>query len=278
MGGIAQGRKAKQADRSRRGGRGHLLEFTMMDVIHAASDSRQPFRDARGQGSIVFDPAQLRQATPALFDPASYGADAQAVRGLGGRGAAWFVRGPFGEGVLRHYRRGGWAARASERSYLWQGEGRVRSLREYALLDELRALGLPVPAPIAACYQRQDFRYRAAIIVRRIAEAHSFAALVAERAEAAPWSEVGRVIGRFHRQYAHHADLNAHNVLLDAGHGAWLIDWDKGRIEPGAGSWRQRVVDRLHRSLRKECPGLTDAQLVAGMQLLQAAHDQEQVP
>ena len=278
MGGVAQGRKPKQADRSRRGGRGHLLEFTVMDVIHAASDSRQPFRDARGQGSIVFDQAQLRQATPALFDPASYGEDAQPVRGGGGRGAAWFVRGPFGEGVLRHYRRGGWAARASERSFLWQGESRVRSLREYALLDELRALGLPVPVPIAACYQRQDFRYRAAIIVRRIAEAHSFAALVTERAEAAPWSEVGRVIGGFHQKRAHHADLNANNILLDAGHRAWLIDWDKGRIERSAGTWRQRVIDRLRRSLRKECPGLSDAQLAVGMQLLQAAHDREQAP
>ena len=252
-----------------------MLEFTVMDVMQAASDSRQPFRDARGQGSIVFDRAQLQQATAALFEPESYGADAQPVRGQGGRGAAWFVRGPFGEGVLRHYLRGGWAARASERSYLWQGEGRVRSLREYALLEKLRALGLPVPAPIAACYQRHDFRYRAAIIVGRIADARSFAGMVAAGAESAPWGEVGSVIGRFHGKNAHHADLNANNILLDHEQRAWLIDWDKGQIETAPGAWRQQVIERLRRSLRKECPAVTDAQLEAGMQVLQAAHDRE---
>ena len=107
-----------------------MLEFTVMDAL-TASGSRQSFRDAGGQGTIVFDPARLGQATPALFDPGSYGARAHAVQDKGGRGAAWFVQGEFGDGVLRHYRRGGWMAHASKDAYWWRGERRVRSLHEF---------------------------------------------------------------------------------------------------------------------------------------------------
>lgn len=246
-----------------------------MDVIHAANDSRQSFRDAGGQGTIVFDPVAVRQAKPALFDPASYGSAAQPVRGQGGRGAAWFVRGEFGEGVLRHYLRGGWMAKASENAYLWQGEHRVRSVREFELLKSLHELGLPVPAPIAAYYQKFDWRYRAAIIVERIPGARSFVDEVNAKGRLAPWAAVGRAIGLCHRQRAHHADLNAHNVLLGSSDSVWLIDWDKGRIESRVGHWRQRVLDRLQRSLLKECSELPPEDLAAGMELLRAAHDQE---
>jgi 3-deoxy-D-manno-octulosonic acid kinase len=245
-----------------------------MDVMHTASDSRQSFRDERGQGAIVFDPARLRQATPALFDPASYGDRAQAVRGQGGRGAAWFVRGEFGDGVLRHYRRGGWMARVSESGFLWQGEARVRSWREYRLLQALHGLGLAVPAPIAASYQRRGGRYSAAIIVERIAGAISFAAQVGAVGAAAEWESIGREIGRCHRHGAHHADLNAHNLLLDGAGAAVLIDWDKGRIERAPGAWCRRVLARLQRSLRKDCRQPADV-IEQGMARLRAAHDRE---
>jgi 3-deoxy-D-manno-octulosonic acid kinase len=244
-----------------------------MGLMQSAGDKQQPFRDADGEGSIVFDPARLRQAERALFDPQAWGAAAQPVHGRGGRGAAWFVDGEFGAGVLRQYRRGGWAARASRDGYLWQGEARVRSLREFALLRRLHALGLPVPAPIAAWYLRRGWRYRAAILVERIAPARSLAEAV--NSGEAPWPAVGSAIAQFHRQQAHHADLNANNILLDAANRPWLIDWDRGRIESGPGDWSGRVLDRLQRSLRKECAQLPPAALAAGLARLRAAHDRE---
>lgn len=244
-----------------------------MEVMHAASDSRQSFRDADGQAAIVFDVTRLRQADPALFDPASYGEDAEPVTGSGGRGSAWFVRGEFGAGVLRHYRRGGWAARASQDSYLWHGEDKARSFAEFRLLQALRKLGLPVPAPIAAYYRRRDWRYRAAILIGRIDDARSFATAVAADPEAAPWTSVGLTIARFHRSRARHADLNANNILLDRGDQAWLIDWDKGELGAPPGAWCQRVLARLQRSLRKECKLLSGEQLTAGMDRLRSAHD-----
>lgn len=250
-----------------------MLESTVMGLMHSAGDKQLPFRDADGAGSIVFDPARLRQANRELFDPVSYGDCARVVHGRGGRGAAWFVDGEFGAGVLRQYRRGGWAARASGDGYLWQGEARVRSLREFALLRRLHGLGLPVPAPIAAWYLRRGLRYRAAILVERIAGARSLVEAV--NAGDAPWNAVGEAIARCHRQHAHHADLNANNLLLDRQQQPWLIDWDRGRVEPDTGAWTRRVLARLQRSLQKECGTVPAARLSEGMAALRAAHDRE---
>jgi 3-deoxy-D-manno-octulosonic acid kinase len=229
--------------------------------------SRIPFRDADGQGAIVFDPVRLRQADPRLFE----GGRGEPVGA--GRGHAWFVQGEFGAAVLRHYRRGGWIARLVRDRYLWLGETRTRSLAEFALMRRLRVLGLPVPAPLAASYRRRGPFYRAAILVERVVPASTFADRVAGQGLAAPWDRVGSAVGRCHARGARHADLNGHNLLLDGSDAVWLIDWDKGAIEPGPGDWCAAVLDRLERSLRKECPSLPARELGEGMRALRIAHD-----
>jgi 3-deoxy-D-manno-octulosonic acid kinase len=229
-----------------------------------------------GEATIVFDRTRVPQAEasmlPMLFDPLHYGARAGRV-GVGGRGAAWFVEGPFGAGVLRHYLRGGWMARLSRDRFAWRGASAARSLREFELLARLRAAGLPVPAPIAALATRRGMTYSAAILVARLPGVDSLAIRVAELGDAAPWESVGAAIAAFHRQGAHHADLNANNVLLDSAQATWLIDWDKGVLEDGPGAWCGRVLARLARSLRKECRALPIAVLEAGIARLRAAHD-----
>lgn len=259
----------------RRGWGAHLLEFTVMDAKHTASERRQSFRDAGGQGTIVFDPTRLQQVAPSIFEPGSYADQAFPVRGQGGRGAAWFVRGEFGDGVLRHYRRGGWMARVSADRYLWHGEQQVRSIREFELLQRLHDLGLAVPTPIAAYYRRSAWGYRAAIVVERIVGVRSFAEIVAADGLLAPWAAAGTAIGRFHRVLAHHSDLNAQNILMDAHGVVYLIDWDKGRIESSLGEWCGRVLDRLRRSLLKECKTMPRGSIEAGMSQLREAHDHE---
>lgn len=220
----------------------------------------------------MFDPLCLPQAGPRHFLAASYGAGATPVHGQGGRGSAWFVRGEFGEAVLRHYRRGGWMARLSDDVYLWRGEARVRSFAEFRLLQRLRRDGLPVPAPIAAGYRRVGPGYRADLLVARIPHARSFAELVLGEGDAAPWAAVGAAIAFCHRRGAHHADLNAYNLLLDRERRAWLIDWDKGRVEGGAGAWCDAVLDRLERSLRKLAGGMRMTELDRGLRRLRNAH------
>lgn len=222
-----------------------------MGVNAAAVERQQPFRDARGPGAIVFDPARLRQAEPAMLEPGYWGGRAVPVSGQGGRGAAWFVSGDEGEAVLRHYRRGGWMARISRDAYLWQGESRVRSVAEFRLLGELHAEGLPVPAPLMAGYRCSGPAYRAAILVERIPQVRALADWLGPAAGQAPWETVGATIARFHRAGVEHADLNAHNILVDAAGKAWLIDFDRGRRRTPQPAWRRANLSRLARSLAK---------------------------
>jgi 3-deoxy-D-manno-octulosonic acid kinase len=154
--------------------------------------------------------------------------------------------------VLRHYRRGGLMAKVSQDSYLWTGAERTRSFREWRLLAELRRRGLPVPAPIAARYERGGFTYRADLITEMLPGTRTLAdAIDGQDLPEAGWRAVGSTIAAFHRQGVHHADLNANNILLGAnGTDVYLLDFDRGRIEP-RGPWEQAVIARLRRSLDK---------------------------
>ena len=240
-----------------------------MEVNAAAAERHQPFRDARGAGSIVFDAVRLRQAGPELLEPGHYGAAADPVAG-GGRGAAWFVRVDAGDAVLRHYRRGGLMARLGREQYAWLGESRVRSVAEFRLLGELHREGLPVPAPLAAGYWRRGWSYRAAILVERIAGARPLSRWLQGNADVAPWEAVGDMLARFHLAGLDHADLNADNVLVDALGAPWLIDFDRCRRRSAAGGWRERNLRRLQRSLDKLAPG--DGRWRPGFVRLQRAY------
>ena len=72
------------------------------------------------------------------------------------------------------------------------------------------------------------------------------------------WEDVGRCLQRFHHAGCCHADLNAHNVLIDADDKVWLVDFDRGRLRrPGV--WCDTNLVRLLRSLQKitdPLPGL----------------------
>ena len=225
-----------------------------METGYAAAERQLPFRDDRGDGAIVFDAARLRQATPDMLDPGWWGEAAVPVAS-GGRGAAWFVDAPFGQSVLRRYRRGGVAARVSHDRYLWLGEERVRSVNEFRLLAKMRGLGLPVPAPLAAGWWRLGASYRAAILVERIRDARPLAAWLGDGVDDAPWEAVGDTIAAFHRHRVDHADLNANNILVDGAGDVWLIDFDRGEFRPPTGSWRRSNIARLRRSLARLAPG-----------------------
>jgi 3-deoxy-D-manno-octulosonic acid kinase len=218
-----------------------------------ATESLTPFRAGRGNrgyGAILFDATQLRQADPRWFDPALWGERAQPV-GDGGRGSAWYIDASHGPCVLRHYLRGGWAAKFSRDQYLWRDADRVRSFAEFRLLRELLKHDLPVPRPVAACYVREGMFYRASILMERLLGVRSLADLASSMRHEAPWDAAGRLVARFHRIGLDHADLNAHNILFDgSGHG-WMIDFDRGAMRIPATAWRERNLARLKRSLLK---------------------------
>jgi len=200
-----------------------------------------------GRATILYDDALLGHADEALFSPPA------CTPAVGGRGAAWIVPAigdEAGEWVLRHYRRGGLPAKLVSDLYLWPGLALTRPWREWQLLSELHALGLPVPRPVAARVTRAFLGYRGDLITRRIPAARSLAELIRDRA-GIPWREIGACIRRFHAAGVWHADLNAHNILVDQETAVWLIDFDRGERRRPAPGWQQANLERLSRSLRK---------------------------
>ncbi|HEX3848216.1 MAG TPA: 3-deoxy-D-manno-octulosonic acid kinase [Steroidobacteraceae bacterium] len=219
-------------------------------------------------GAMLADPNCLgnspQLARGALFDPEFWRARGALAAAPSGRGATWFVRAGDREWVLRHYFRGGFAARVVRDRYWWVSEQRVRAFAEYRLLETLAERGLPVPRPVAAGYSRSGPAYRCDLITERIPGVGPLSAALAR--EALPqsyWRAVGAAIARLHRAGADHADLNAHNILIDARGCVSVIDFDRGRLR-APGPWGARNLERLHRSLAKLSrawpPGRFDAE------------------
>ncbi|MDE2382768.1 MAG: 3-deoxy-D-manno-octulosonic acid kinase, partial [Xanthomonadaceae bacterium] len=228
-----------------------------------------PFRDGRGYGAILFDRTQVRQPDPLWFDPMHWGAAAQPVT-EGGRGGAWWIDLGEGNAFLRHYLRGGLVAKLSRDAHLWRGIQHVRSFAEFRLLRVLREKKLPVPLPFAAWYRREGLHYRAAILMQRLQNARSLAALTATGD--APWAVAGELVAKFHRAGLDHADLNAHNILFDANGQGWMIDFDRSHLRIPATAWREANLQRLHRSLRKLAGARSAAQVDAEFLQLRAAY------
>lgn len=170
----------------------------------------------------------------------------------GGRGGIVFVDTPAGAAALRHYRRGGLVGRINAEFYLWTGARRTRGFAEFRLLAALHDAGLPVPAPIAARYQRDRWRYRADLLTARIDAASTLAQqLEAGTIDPELAADIGETIARFHVLGVCHADLNAHNILIDGDGKVWLLDFDRGRLRMPAMGWQQANLARLRRSLLK---------------------------
>jgi 3-deoxy-D-manno-octulosonic acid kinase len=197
-------------------------------------------------GAMLYDAHSIKDTGRFLFDPASERLAAVPVA-QGGRQAAWFVQGEFGQGVLRRYRRGGLMAKVSVDRYIWTGAGRTRSFAEFELLRFMYDSGLPVPRPLAAAYWRQGPTYRAAILVQRIADVQPLAGMLDTGSPAA----VAMAILTMHEAGVWHADLNAYNILLDGQDKVWLIDFDKSHRQVLSAERRHANLLRLRRSLVK---------------------------
>jgi 3-deoxy-D-manno-octulosonic acid kinase len=208
-------------------------------------------RIATAGGAMLADPSLLGNATEEILGEEYWRARGMLCAVSGGRGAAWFVGSSDEPMVLRHYRRGGFIAKFSRDRYLWLGEDRVRAFAEWRLLAQLVKLGLPVPVPVAAGYRRSGCAYRCDLLTQRIPDSRTLSAeLKVRELGESNWGAIGAVVKRLHDAGVDHADLNAHNILLDAHGAVSVIDFDRGRLrEPGL--WAARNLQRLHRSLNK---------------------------
>ncbi len=197
----------------------------------------------------------ISQIDTQLFDPGRWPDAPRTVGKAGGRGPAIFINPAGQDWVLRHYYRGGLPGKFQADRYLWVGESRVRSFREWYLLHLMSEQGLPVPVPVAARYVRQGLVYSADLITVRLADVSPLSVrLNIDRVSPQLWSQIGACIARFHHAGFCHADLNAHNVQIDGNDKVYVLDWDRGDQRAPA-SWRNSNLARLHRSLNKLSKG-----------------------
>jgi 3-deoxy-D-manno-octulosonic acid kinase len=202
-------------------------------------------------GSLLYDAA--RHATPeqGWFERDYWQRRGAIVQETAGRGSVLVVTRESETWVLRHYQRGGLVARLVTDHYLWLGLERTRSFREWRLLANLLAAGLPVPNPIAARVVRTGAIYTADIITTYLPDTRKLSAYIAEgQAPAGVWIRIGDMLRAFHARGVDHPDLTAHNILLDPRGGLFLVDFDNAVVRK-PGRWQQAGVDRFKRSLRK---------------------------
>ncbi|HSE00476.1 MAG TPA: 3-deoxy-D-manno-octulosonic acid kinase [Burkholderiales bacterium] len=232
-------------------------------------DKTRILRD--GRCVIIYCAAGNREAFSNWFEPAWWETQGRLQPAASGRGAAWFIGAPGKEWVLRHYRRGGAIARWVEDRYLWHGLERTRPFAEFRLTHRARALGLPVPRPVAARVLRAGLTYSGDLITERL-PGRPYSSLLSESAlDGAAWRAAGACVARCHGAGLDHADLNLHNLLLDRDGAAHVVDLDRAALR-APGRWANGNLARLRRSLDKLTPEWTVADRDAAWRELMAGY------
>jgi 3-deoxy-D-manno-octulosonic acid kinase len=210
-----------------------------------------PVVEQKGNQFLLYDASFTGKLTGDWLD-SDYWQDKATIEPAGlGRGSAWFISTSQESYVLRHYRRGGLVAHFSTDRYLWTGIKNTRAWREWNLLAQLYSYRLPAPVPVAARVIRSGLFYTADILTIKLNDTMSLSAyLKQDKLSDAGWKEIGKTIRSFHLHQIYHADLNAHNILLDKSGSVSLIDFDKGCVKAG-NRWYTGNLNRLHRSLVK---------------------------
>lgn len=201
---------------------------------------------------MLFDAEHFSVPTPKMFTGQYWQLKNALIGQAKGRGITYFFQHNKKEYVLRHYRRGGLIGKVLSDQYLFTGLEQSRAWQEFKLLQHMQTLTLPCPSPIAAIVSKSGWYYQADIISTKIPTAKDLHQMLLENGLAAEhWQKIGQTIAKFHRHQIYHHDLNIHNIMLDAKHRVWLIDFDKCAIKQG-NNWKKSNMARLNRSFEKE--------------------------
>ncbi|MCT6698344.1 lipid IV(A) 3-deoxy-D-manno-octulosonic acid transferase [Rheinheimera sp. 4Y26] len=210
-----------------------------------------------GTSEIWFDPQLLSaggfaRADKKLFQAAFWQRQNAVTGQSSGRNTVWFVKANSEQWVLRHYYRGGLIGKINKDWFFAVPLAKSRAMAEFAMLQQMVQLGLPVPKPVAALYTARGLGYSADILLELIPGSIDICHLLQQRAlTAEEWQQLGAMLKQFHLAGAYHSDMNCHNMLLDPQGKFWLLDFDKCAFRQGQ-DWQQGTMDRLLRSLRKE--------------------------
>ena len=109
-----------------------------------------------------------------------------------------------------------------------------------------------MPVPIAARAYRKGLTYQADLLSEKITDASDLVSILQKGPIATMmYEKIGAEIRKMHDAQVNHTDLNIHNILIDVDENIWIIDFDKCAIEDG-GIWKEKNIERLHRSFVKE--------------------------
>ena len=173
-----------------------------------------------------------------------------------GRHITWFIKSQIkaddATWVLRHYYRGGMISKITSDKFVYASLEKTRSYREVELLLDMAEMNLPVPKPIGARIIRNGLFYTADLLMEKIEAKDLVAKLSSTELDNKQWNGVGKVIADFHKAGIYHADLNAHNIMLDDENKIYLIDFDRCEKKVANTSWQRKNLERLKRSLLKE--------------------------
>ena len=232
----------------------------------------------RSEYQYVIRPASsaLPELPPWVFNPNMLREKKILTRTASGRATVWFFEYQGHRLILRHYWRGGLAARLTKDRFLWLGLHKTRPWVEMETLQNLQTVGMPVPRPVAArvCRDSHPLLYTADIITVEIPAALPLPDFInsdlTDLNKKRVLFKVGVVLARLHAVGAQHTDLNVRNILIDPAENVSVIDWDKGSVcTQGISSvnrnWKtrhrylaERSLSRLGRSIRKD-PHLKDS-------------------
>ena len=178
-----------------------------------------------------------------------------------GRHTTWFINSPIQgdpqQWVLRHYYRGGLVAKINKDKFLYTGLSNSRCYKELVILQQMQQMNLAVPKPIAARIIKSGAFYRADLLMEKIDATDLIDHLKQRSLSDKCWQSIGQSIAKFHQRGIYHADLNAHNILLDSSEKIHLIDFDRCKILKPDENWQEKNMQRLKRSFIKE-KGLHD--------------------
>lgn len=198
-----------------------------------------------GAPSLLSEEALRRIAALADEGPRGDSAALQG-RGLVARGDIPGI----GSVVCKKYRRGGALGRVLSNFHLRLGSERARI--EFDALNEVRALGVRVPEPVAVVSRGGVF-YESWLVMREISGERSLAAIAWDD-DLVPGvvDEVVRQIKILIENRVCHVDLHPGNVLLDSAGSVYLIDFDKALPwKNNLEELRDRYLNRWRRAVIK---------------------------
>lgn len=165
----------------------------------------------------------------------------------GGRGGVARIVFQEGHAILRPCRRGGLIRHLLSDAYLFINRPR----EEFLVHCKAFEAGAPVPEPLGVRWQRKAIVVRGALLTRFVAAEPLAKAALRDPADEDCHRVAGAAVSALHAAGVLHADLNAHNILVEPGIG-WVVDLDRARAVSSASRWqRARNLLRLRRSYAK---------------------------